>query len=546
MAVRCSAVSSGWVLAALLGGCAGSEPLEPDSEERRAMEPTEPSTDSMPDAPGMPAPAEPGPEKGERPSDGPPSGTASGPGDPLPQAGPATPDPDVITGGDPAQEPDAVNPLPEPSLEPAATWHADIAPLIVGKCSGCHREGGIGPFALETYEQARTLAPLLRAAMDLRIMPPWGAEETEECEPRFPFKDDVRLSDEELALFGSWVEADTPEGDPASAAPLPHPPSLELEDPGVSLSLPDVAVDSGADSFLCFSLDPGFTEDAWVTATQVVPGNTAIVHHVLTYLDTTGESAALAGESGFYDCFGGPGLSETTLLGAWAPGGVPFRAPEGVAMTIPAGSRLVVNVHYHPTGAGNEVDSGTRVDLALSADEPQYDGQIILLGNFSGPGTLGALLPGDGDPDSGPSFLIPAGATGHVETMTFSVPPFGVPEGIIWGIGTHMHYVGTDMRVTVRRSSPGDQPEQECLLQTPHWDFNWQRGYLYDAPLADLPTAGPGDVLEFRCTYDNSLDNPFVREALDEQGLTEPHDVHLGEESLDEMCLGAFAVAYPR
>jgi hypothetical protein len=102
------------------------------------------------------------------------------------------------------------------------------------------------------------------------------------------------------------------------------------------------------------------------------------------------------------------------------------------------------------------------------------------------------------------------------------------------------------MLLTVERTSNPEQPAEECLLQTPHWDFNWQRGYLYDAPLEQLPTAGPGDVLEFRCTYDNSLDNPFVRQALVERGMSEPTEVRLGEQSLDEMCLGLFAVAYPR
>jgi hypothetical protein len=102
------------------------------------------------------------------------------------------------------------------------------------------------------------------------------------------------------------------------------------------------------------------------------------------------------------------------------------------------------------------------------------------------------------------------------------------------------------MLMTVTRPTPGAQPAEECLLQTPDWDFNWQRGYLYDAPLDELPTVKSGDTLDFRCTYDNSLANPFVREALDAQGLTAPRDVVLGEETLDEMCLGVFGVAYPR
>ena len=67
---------------------------------------------------------------------------------------------------------------------------------------------------------------------------------------------------------------------------------------------------------------------------------------------------------------------------------------------------------------------------------------------------------------------------------------------------------------------------------------------LYDAPLDQVPTAKPGDFLFMRCTYDNSMSNPYVVDALEEQGLDAPVDVFLGEETLDEMCLGVFGVAY--
>ncbi len=52
------------------------------------------------------------------------------------------------------------------------------------------------------------------------------------------------------------------------------------------------------------------------------------------------------------------------------------------------------------------------------------------------------------------------------------------------------------------------------------------------------------DYLYMKCTYDNSLGNPHVVEALAEQGLDEPVDVYLGEVTLDEMCLGVFGIAY--
>jgi hypothetical protein len=106
-----------------------------------------------------------------------------------------------------------------------------------------------------------------------------------------------------------------------------------------------------------------------------------------------------------------------------------------------------------------------------------------------------------------------------------------------------MHWLGKDLKVDIERPAPpSGQPAKECLLQTPKYDFNWQRGYAYDAPIESLPTVQGGDQLTIRCTYDNSMDNPYVQKALAEKHLTSPVDVKLGEQTLDEMCLGAFVL----
>ncbi|HYP90264.1 MAG TPA: hypothetical protein VEQ59_18965, partial [Polyangiaceae bacterium] len=65
----------------------------------------------------------------------------------------------------------------------------------------------------------------------------------------------------------------------------------------------------------------------------------------------------------------------------------------------------------------------------------------------------------------------------------------------------------------------------------------------YDTPIDQAPALRSGDVLNLRCTYDNSMQNPFVARALAEQGLSAPRDVVLGEQTLDEMCLGIFGIA---
>ena len=57
-----------------------------------------------------------------------------------------------------------------------------------------------------------------------------------------------------------------------------------------------------------------------------------------------------------------------------------------------------------------------------------------------------------------------------------------------------------------------------------------------------LPTASAGDKLRFTCTYDNTMANKHVRKALAEQRQASPAEIRLGEETLDEMCLGVLVV----
>jgi hypothetical protein len=129
-----------------------------------------------------------------------------------------------------------------------------------------------------------------------------------------------------------------------------------------------------------------------------------------------------------------------------------------------------------------------------------------------------------------------------VRAFTFKIPS---ATGLrIYGAGTHMHYVGRGMRVSLTHAATN---ETECLIETPSWDFNWQRGYAYDASaLTDLSTIEQGDVLHLRCQYDNTMGNPFVAAALKEQDLPSPVPVRLGEDTLDEMCLTGLGIIYPR
>jgi hypothetical protein len=135
-------------------------------------------------------------------------------------------------------------------------------------------------------------------------------------------------------------------------------------------------------------------------------------------------------------------------------------------------------------------------------------------------------------------FLIPAGATDHVEQMMVTLP-VAVP---FYSLGAHMHLAGRSMQLLL---SSADGLRSDCLLDVPDWDFSAQRAYEIDKPLGLLPTSTVGDRLVLRCAYDNSLGNAALAEELAAQGLDAPVDMVLGEASLDEMCLAVVGLVVP-
>jgi len=426
-------------------------------------------------------------------------------------------------------------------------WHRDIAPVLAAHCSNCHDGSGLAPFSVLSYPTASGWAVPMAYAVQARTMPPFYADDTEDCEVRFPWLDDPRLTEEQIEMIVDWADGGAPEGDPSLAQPPPELPPTDIQDPDRVVVIPsDVTVEGMYDSFICLSLDPELTEDVWMSALQVVPGNDLVVHHALVYLDATGESATVAGSDGQYDCFGGIGLSgNPTLVGAWTPGAVPFRIPADAAVHLPAGSRLVLSVHYHPSPLGPEVDDATTVDLKFFTGEPTYRAELQLEGNVVAPQEDGlGLQPGPNDLGMGPFFGIPAGVKDHTETMRVRLgPEFNGAR--LWLAATHMHFLGISQRIGVERAVPNGQPAEECLIASPRWDFAWQQIYMYDVPLAEAPTLAEGDILTLECEYDNTTDNPAVVAMMDEFNLTGPIDVGLGEQTLDEMCLSFLGIAVP-
>lgn len=427
------------------------------------------------------------------------------------------------------------------------TFHKDIEPILQKSCQSCHSAGHIAPFSLTSYDEAKTVAALMVTRVKDRTMPPFAARETDECKPRFGWQDDIRLTDDEIAQVEAWAAAGAPEGDPADA---PAPKTIGAGDlDGVEQTVEPVepfTTSGDSDQFRCFVIDPKLSTKQYLNGMHFLAGDPKVVHHALMFLDAQGASASLADAHGGYDCFGGPGVN-AQLIGAWAPGSVPVEFPPNAGIPIPANAKLVMQIHYHPAG-GSGTDS-TKFQMRFTDAKPDYRIDVSLIGNFNdavGPDGVG-LLPGKDDPGGKPTFVIPKDTKDHVETMQLVIPSDNLGLDIdvrVYGVGTHMHYVGTDMKMDIVRAEPDiEEPEEECFLQTPKWDFNWQRSYAYDTPIETGFRVRSGDTVRVRCTYDNTLDNPGVQEMLAEIGGKEPVDVVLGEGTLNEMCITGLGVA---
>ncbi len=407
-------------------------------------------------------------------------------------------------------------------------WHEDIAPFVAEHCRGCHDEGGIA-FSMASYADTAPYAGVMQLQTELGLMPPWHALETDECQPPNAFKHDPRLPDADKQMLADWVGLGAPEGDPSDAAPLPEAPTLDLTSPTTQMvmggSVSVAPQGNTLDFFHCLSFDPGNTEDVYVDGLQVIPGNPLIAHHTLLFIDANAQSAGW--DNGVSEnCGGGAGVSGAQLVGGWVPGALPIETPDDVGILLPAGARIIFNMHYHASVLGEQIDDTTGLALRWQTTPPSYVSEFFLIG-----------APGQGTVVD-PPFMIPAGATDHQEVVEYAVPDVGPADVRVWSIVNHMHKVGVDMKTSVLRGG-----NEECLVQTPGWDFEWQRMYAYDVPIDQTFRVQNGDVVRVRCTYDNTLDNPALVQALGEVGLDQPQDVPLGEGTLDEMCLAGIGVA---
>jgi hypothetical protein len=273
---------------------------------------------------------------------------------------------------------------------------------------------------------------------------------------------------------------------------------------------------SGPDVFRNFVIPSHLTEDKWVRAIEFHPSARKAVHHTLFAYDASGAAARRDGRDG-RPGFGGMGTAgvggaqgTSGPLGGWALGATPVFLPDGVALPLPKGSDIILQMHFHLTGKPETEQSTIGIYFADKAPERRvFSLQIPALFGFG----AGIDIPaGKGDYTIEDSFVTPVDMTAFIA-------------------GAHAHYIAKEMKATATLPDGSVKP----LLWIKDWDFNWQDRYTYKTPVA-LPK---GTRIDVRLVYDNSAENPRNPSAP-------PKPVWWGEQSTDEMGSVSLAVQCQR
>lgn len=381
----------------------------------------------------------------------------------------------------------------------AQITYKDVAGIFHSRCTSCHHVNGAGPFPLMTYSQTLTETTAISDALNDGTMPPWSPDTS-----YTRFLHERIITDSEKTAILNWINSGAQAGDTTLAPAPPVYNTYQLNGtPTMELQMPVFTSNAvSTDSYVCFSLPANLTQDRYLRAFEVIPGNTSIVHHVLLNVDTLGTT--VDDTSG--TCFTLPG---DYGLGGYAPGAPPTvfpgQAPMKLGILIKAGSKIVMQMHY-PAGSAGIQDS-TKVRLYFypvneTGIRPVY--VVTPLQNW----TM-ALMPET------------------VSTYSASFPPFPIDISMLASF-PHSHLLCKSI-VNYAHAGPDTIP----LIRINEWDFEWQGYYNYRYPVK-IPA---GYTMQGEHVYDNTSSNPH-------NPFSPPQMVFAGLSTTDEMFFDSYQLTY--
>lgn len=363
------------------------------------------------------------------------------------------------------------------------TFTKDVAPIFFKNCAECHRPGEIAPMSLMNYKEVRPWAKAIREKVVSREMPPWHADPN-----HGQWANDKRMSQKDIDTIIAWIDGGAKEGDPKDMPALPKfAKGWQIGEPDIVFQMPEefTVPAEGTVPYMYFTVPSGFTEDKYVTAMEARAGDLSVVHHIVIYVRDPGNRSRKQDIG-------------TGLLGALSPGNTPFIAQPGTAKLIKAGSQIIFQMHYTPSGK----ETKDRSIVGLKFAKASVDKVITTTAAWD------------------MRFEIPANAENHEVRATYDVE-----EDInIVSLMPHMHLRGKDY--TYLAHYPDGR--KEILLSVPRYDFAWQV-YYYPVKPIRLPK---GTKIETIAHYDNSTKNALNPDPS--------RPVRFGEQTWEEMMNGFF------
>jgi hypothetical protein len=396
---------------------------------------------------------------------------------------------------------------PQPATSP--TFYKDVLPILQDRCQSCHRPGEAAPMPLLTYEQTQPWAKKIAAAVEMKMMPPWFAD------PRYGhFANDPSLTAQQIVAIVNWANAGTPAGD-VNDGPPPRRwnDAWNIPQPDVVVKMPEAVMipAHGAVEYTYEIVPTHFAEDKWVQIVEVRPSSPAHVHHAVVYIrppDSAWLRHAPVGVPFTASVLQDPAerrqAHETTsdLLLVYAPGSAADRFPEGMAKFVPAGSDLVLQMHY--TTNGEAASDQTSVGLIFAKTPPKQRVITLQLNDHA--------------------IIIPPGADDFRVEVQGTLPH----DATLLSLFPHMHLRGKRFEYDIVH----DDGTVEPLLRV-NYHFHWQLTYK----LAEPRKLKSGTRLRAIAWYDNSRNNPHNPDP--------DKTVVWGDQTSDEMMVGFFDVAVP-
>jgi peroxiredoxin len=401
----------------------------------------------------------------------------------------------------------------QPRAKHEVEYARDVVPILQRSCVPCHRDGGIGSWAMDGYKRVSGFAAMMREVLLERRMSPWQPDPL-----HGRFTSELGLAPGEIRALVHWIERGAPRGEgedllAAEAAPLPEWP---LGPPDLVVELPEMRIPAtGNFPYRKPEVELPLDEERWVRAVDLRPSNPEVLHHAFFFLRVKEDEEVLlehmdelapdrrAKVEEWLEKHGNSlnappeamKVFDSRAFAWYGPGQGIDEFPSGTGKRLPARSILAFQLHYVPNGVATT--DRPRVGLYFHPSKPARELKVTTAVTKS--------------------LVLPPG-----ERVSVSAEQVFRRDSRVYALFPHMHYRGRSMKFTAVLPDG----TREVLLSVPEFSFDFQAMYRLAEPRF-LPA---GTHLVCDAVYDNTKTNEFNPDPS--------ATVKWGPRSVDEMFLG--------